>query len=126
MPPLNPSKDPFENNSELIELYGKDYAFLVDIFETFLFQSPDAIAHICLLAETKDFESLSDEVHRIKATFQMVGLSRGTQIAQLLELYADEKNHNLCSIYAKKLLDFYQQNEYQLTNKIDWIKENKL
>ncbi len=86
---LNQEED-FEFNSNLDsaylrEAYGEDLEYAEEMFHLFLRQYPDEISHLMKFHQGENISDLAGQVHKMKPTFQMVGLTDVTKKFQEFE-----------------------------------------
>ena len=69
----------------LKQAYGNDAEYALDMFETYLDIIEDDLLLIKDSISTSDLEALSKQLHRIKPTFTMVGISEITKTIEVVE-----------------------------------------
>jgi CheY-like chemotaxis protein len=84
--PQAPNITPLSLNSqELAELYEGDERYMHEIFEIFVQTIPGELAQMRQLLETEDWKTFAAKAHKIKPSFQMVGLGHLSTRAEQLE-----------------------------------------
>lgn len=73
------------NRAELAELYEGDTEYMREIFEIFAQTVPSELAQMRQLLEAEDWKSFAAKAHKIKPSFQMVGLGHLSTRAEQLE-----------------------------------------
>lgn len=61
------------NLSYLTDMVGDNPAFIIEVLDTFLQQTPISIAEMEQFLITKNWEKLADDAHKIKPTFIYIG-----------------------------------------------------
>ncbi|RYD79085.1 MAG: Hpt domain-containing protein [Sphingobacteriales bacterium] len=89
--------------SYLTEMVGHDPEFMIEVFETFIEQTPFYIAELEDALSIKNWKWVADCAHKIKPTFSYVGRSDVKDFVQAIETSA-RKEENLESI-AEKVAD---------------------
>ncbi len=69
----------------LHSLYGEDYDYALDMFDTFLTHSVPEFKAIKNILQTKDYTKMASAVHKLKPNFEMVGLLQLRALMQTLE-----------------------------------------
>jgi CheY-like chemotaxis protein/HPt (histidine-containing phosphotransfer) domain-containing protein len=75
----------FLNRAELAELYEGDTGYMQEIFAIFAQTVPNELAQMRQLLEVEDWKSFAAKAHKIKPSFQMVGLGHLSTRAEQLE-----------------------------------------
>lgn len=84
--PQAPSIPPFSlNRTELAELYEGDTGYMREIFAIFAQTVPNELAQMRELLEAEDWKAFAAKAHKIKPSFQMVGLGHLSARAEQLE-----------------------------------------
>lgn len=112
------------DTSRFHELYGDDQSFMLEIFEAFLKITPDALEGIKSSIASKDYEQTRSRTHQLKPTFGMVGMPIANDLAQKLEFYAKDADHEMCEVYFQRLNRQFEQMQSVLIDEIDLIKNN--
>lgn len=73
------------NRDELAELYEGDTGYMREIFDIFVQTTPNELAEMRQLLEAEDWNSFAAKAHKIKPSFQMVGLGHLSARAEQLE-----------------------------------------
>ena len=73
------------NRTELTELYEGDTGYMHEIFEIFVQTIPNELAQMRQLLEAEDWKSFAAKAHKIKPSFQMVGLGYLSTRAEQME-----------------------------------------
>ncbi len=73
------------NRTELAELFEGDTGYMREIFEIFAQTIPKELAQMRQLLETEDWKTFAAKAHKIKPSFQMVGLGHLSTRAEQLE-----------------------------------------
>ncbi len=73
------------NRAELAELYEGDSGYMREIFEIFAQTVPSELAQMRQLLEAEDWKAFAAKAHKIKPSFQMVGLGHLSTRAEQLE-----------------------------------------
>jgi len=94
---FNPVLDQEYMNSQ----YSSDLKFCVRLLELFKDNIPLELTQISEAAEMKDYESLAKLAHKIKPSFQMVGLTDMSNAFKDLEIKAKENDEESIKIYKK-------------------------
>jgi HPt (histidine-containing phosphotransfer) domain-containing protein len=87
---IGESSKPFIFNEEIdaqciTDLYGEDYAYIEEVFETVLKEFDLLSSNIALRHDSGDIESLRSAVHKIKPIFGFAGLTLTQQQCQQFE-----------------------------------------
>lgn len=69
----------------LVEAYGDDLEYAEEIFSIFLDELPKELALLDKLISQEDMKELVKQIHKMKPTFQMVGLSKLSRAFQHIE-----------------------------------------
>ena len=69
----------------LIEAYGDDLDYAEEIFELFLSEYPKEMHQLITFIRDKNMKDLTHHVHKMKPTFQMVGLTTVSRRFQEIE-----------------------------------------
>lgn len=99
-PPADGSSTKTLDKGRLLELYGTDKAYPLEMFDLFLVDIVPEILQLPLLAQEEDWPELARQVHKLKPTLGMVGLS-------WLEEKMGELEKKLQYIYNKEILYIY-------------------
>lgn len=75
----------FLNRAELAELYEGDTGYMREIFDIFAKTVPNELAQMRQLLQAEDWKSFAAKAHKIKPSFQMVGLGHLSARAEQLE-----------------------------------------
>ncbi|MBI1304977.1 MAG: PAS domain S-box protein [Bacteroidetes bacterium] len=78
----------------LIDSYDNDIEYAADIFSTFLSNTPDELKRVQEFIKQNKTAEIRTIIHRIKPTFQMVGLPAISVMCSDAEKLADEKNED--------------------------------
>ena len=95
---LQKQEIPFSNHSKIIDyqslqkLYQGDMEHLIEMFSIFLKNTPEALNKLQLLKKEMDLTELKKVLHKIKPTFQMVGLEFVGDKVELVEHQAERGN----------------------------------
>ena len=94
--------------SYLKEVYEDDYEYMADMFDTFLKITPDEFVKLHDALDIANVEEVRAVAHKIKPTFQMVGLSDLTKRMNELEkaAKADEDIHKIRKIESSIYKDY--------------------
>ncbi len=109
----------------LTEVYQDDYDYMADMFDTFLKITPDEFSKLHDALDVADVDQVGAIAHKIKPTFQMVGLPQLSERMSLLEKQAkaSEDIHKLrqleSSIY-KEYIELKPVLIKQLENLNSW------
>jgi len=92
----------------LKEVYEDDYEYMADMFDTFLKITPDEFAKLHDALDHSDVPQVASIAHKIKPTFQMVGLPQLTERMTILEKQAksNEEIHKLRKFESKLYKDY--------------------
>jgi len=71
--------------SYLTEMVGHDPEVMIEIFETFIEQTPFYMADLEVALSAKDWKKVADCVHKIKPTFSYVGRGDVRDSVQIIE-----------------------------------------
>ena len=69
----------------IMALYGEDYTYIAEVFETVMADYDQLVQHIMAAYASKDIQALKSAVHKIKPVFGFVGLPAVQQQCQLFE-----------------------------------------
>ena len=83
---------PLLDSDYLSELYGDDLEYALEMFEIFLQNTPAEIDMLFVTVTSKDYQGTAKITHKIKPTFNMVGLTRQSKILDELEIKAKNEN----------------------------------
>lgn len=79
------SEAPSLNRNELLELYENDTSYMREIFQIFVQTTPVELAQMRELLEKEQWKDFAAKAHKIKPSFQMVGLGHLSTRAELLQ-----------------------------------------
>ena len=87
-------------------LYGEDYDYALDMFDTFLTHSIPEFKSIKVILNEKDYISMAGAVHKLKPNFEMVGLLQLRTLMQELEDRCHiDKNDKVISVLYQQIDD---------------------
>ncbi|MFC3559381.1 Hpt domain-containing protein [Pedobacter jamesrossensis] len=92
--------------SYLTEMVGDDPEFIIEIFETFIEQTPFYMAELEDTLLVKDWKKLANCAHKIKPTFSYVGRNDVKDSVQFIETCA--RNEQNIEIIPKKVEELHQ------------------
>ncbi|MBL7815569.1 MAG: response regulator [Saprospiraceae bacterium] len=95
------------NHELLTELYGDDWGYAADMFETFLTHTPAEWGQLVAAFHAKNWQEVGRLAHKIKPTFGMVGLSDIEKI--LLTLEQNAKNQPVDDARVTQLFEAVEQ-----------------
>ena len=78
----------------LVELYGQDVEFAFSMFGTFLSKIEEDIMALKGLVGNKDLTSVKLQAHKMKPSFQLVGLNSFSQKMKELEEHAESGDYD--------------------------------
>jgi PAS domain S-box-containing protein len=79
------SEAPSLNRNELLELYENDTSYMREIFQIFVQTTPLELVQMRELLEKEQWKDFAAKAHKIKPSFQMVGLGHLSTRAELLQ-----------------------------------------
>jgi PAS domain S-box-containing protein len=89
------------NREEMEELYENDRVYMREIFEIFVDTTPAELAQMRQTLQTEDWKALAARAHKIKPSFQMVGLGYLGTKAEALEQMAQQNPDIIPEIFEK-------------------------
>ena len=102
--------------------YSSDLKFCVKLLELFKDNIPSELTQFNEAVQIKDYSLLASLAHKVKPSFQMVGLSDMSKAFKDLELKAKENDEESIKIY-KKINTEIHQSLTLIDNEIQNIKD---
>ncbi len=100
----NPKQGPGIDISSLHDMAGGDKAMMLELMELFLDQTPILLSEMRSACEAQDWQELSVKAHKLKPTFNYMGMAEAFEISDKLETFKDRPRGKAIES-AKTLLD---------------------
>ena len=81
--------------SYLIQMVGQDPGFMIEVFDTFINQTPFYIAELEDAISIRDWDRVANCAHKIKPTFSYIGRKDVKEVVERIE-------HNACHKHSQK------------------------
>ena len=94
----------------LNDMYGDDLEYAKDIFETFLEITDEEIEKLKDACENSNFEIVYQTAHKIKPTFQMVGLPEISKLMEKIEMAGKDGDPASIKIFHDEFSDGLEYN----------------
>lgn len=109
--------------SYLTEMVGDDPVFMIEIFDTFIEQTPFYVAELEDALSKKDWKRVAHAAHKIKPTFSYIGRTDVKELVQIIETDANkQENVEAIPLKVEQLHQIIDDIYSQLSNAIVEVK----